>query len=99
MWRGSVTAHELGAIAKRHFTIPVLNRCGADVVDDDGYGGIAHHLVPDTYVALFSRFIPCGVWKAVCQGQRAALRRLRHRHPPHPARPVRQTLRVAADRF
>jgi hypothetical protein len=26
-------AHELGAIAKRHFTIPVLNRCGADVVN------------------------------------------------------------------
>lgn len=26
--RGSVAAHELGAIAKRHFTIPVLNRCG-----------------------------------------------------------------------
>ncbi len=23
----------LGAIAKRHFTIPVLNRCGADVVN------------------------------------------------------------------
>jgi TnpA family transposase len=30
-----------------------------------GYGGIAHHLVADTYVALFSRFVPCGVWEAV----------------------------------
>lgn len=30
-----------------------------------GYGGIAHHLVSDTYVALFSRFSPCGVWEAV----------------------------------
>lgn len=30
-----------------------------------GYGGIAHHLVSDTYVGLFSRFIPCGVWEAV----------------------------------
>ncbi|MFF8592853.1 Tn3 family transposase [Streptomyces sp. NPDC015220] len=29
------------------------------------YGGIAHHLVADTYVALFSRFVPCGVWEAV----------------------------------
>ncbi|WSS47170.1 transposase (plasmid) [Streptomyces sp. NBC_01187] len=29
-----------------------------------GYGGIAHHLVSDTYVALFSRFIPCGEWEA-----------------------------------
>lgn len=101
--RGSVAAHELGAIAKRHFTIPVLNRYGADVVNAHagldltaawgdasvaavdgtmmdtvidnllaetsirygGYGGIAHHLVSDTYVALFSRFIPCGVWEAV----------------------------------
>ncbi|MEU1282569.1 transposase [Streptomyces sp. NPDC005805] len=30
-----------------------------------GYGGIAHHLVADTYLALFSRFVPCGVWEAV----------------------------------
>jgi TnpA family transposase len=30
-----------------------------------GYGGIANHLVADTYVALFSRFVPCGVWEAV----------------------------------
>ncbi|WP_331773418.1 transposase (plasmid) [Embleya sp. NBC_00888] len=30
-----------------------------------GYGGIAYHLVADTYIALFSRFIPCGVWEAV----------------------------------
>ncbi|WP_369199101.1 Tn3 family transposase [Streptomyces djakartensis] len=29
------------------------------------YGGIAHHLVADTYLALFSRFVPCGVWEAV----------------------------------
>ena len=25
----------------------------------------AHHYISDTYVALFSRFIPCGVWQAV----------------------------------
>ena len=30
-----------------------------------GVGGIADHYVSDTYVALFSRFIPCGVWEAV----------------------------------
>jgi hypothetical protein len=30
-----------------------------------GFGGIAYHYISDTYVALFSRFIPCGVWKAV----------------------------------
>ena len=30
-----------------------------------GSGGIAYHHVSDTYVALFSHFIPCGVWEAV----------------------------------
>lgn len=30
-----------------------------------GYGGIAYHHVADSYVALFSRFIPCGTWEAV----------------------------------
>ena len=30
-----------------------------------GYGGIAYHHVSDTYIALFSHFIPCGVWEAV----------------------------------
>ncbi|GHE26360.1 hypothetical protein GCM10017673_30140 [Streptosporangium violaceochromogenes] len=30
-----------------------------------GVGGIAYHYASDTYVALFSRFIPCGVREAV----------------------------------
>jgi TnpA family transposase len=30
-----------------------------------GYGGIAYHRVADNYIALFSHFIPCGVWEAV----------------------------------
>ena len=30
-----------------------------------GYGGIAYHHVSDTYVALFTHFIACGVWEAV----------------------------------
>ncbi|KTS74215.1 hypothetical protein NS115_24195 [Paenibacillus jamilae] len=30
-----------------------------------GYGGIAYHHISDTYIALFSHFIPCGVWEAV----------------------------------
>lgn len=30
-----------------------------------GYGGIAYHHVPDRSVALFSHFIPCGVWEAI----------------------------------
>jgi TnpA family transposase len=29
-----------------------------------GYGGIAYRLISDTYIALFTRFIPCGVWEA-----------------------------------
>ncbi|WP_304412561.1 transposase [Micromonospora sp. CNB394] len=30
-----------------------------------GYGGIAYRLIADNYIALFSHFIPCGVWEAV----------------------------------
>lgn len=29
-----------------------------------GWGGIAYHHVSDAYIALFSHFIPCGVWEA-----------------------------------
>jgi TnpA family transposase len=39
-------------LAERHI------RCG-------GYAGIAYHHVADNYIALFSHFIPCGVWEAV----------------------------------
>ncbi|MEU1216379.1 Tn3 family transposase [Streptomyces sp. NPDC005790] len=28
-------------------------------------GGIAYHHISDTYIALFTHFIPCGVWEAV----------------------------------
>jgi TnpA family transposase len=30
-----------------------------------GFGGIAYHHIADNYIALFSHFIPCGVWEAV----------------------------------
>jgi TnpA family transposase len=30
-----------------------------------GYGGLGYYHVSDTYIALFSHFIPCGVWEAV----------------------------------
>lgn len=30
-----------------------------------GYGGIGYYHVSDTYIALFSNFIPCGVWEGV----------------------------------
>lgn len=29
------------------------------------WGGIAYYHVSDTYIALFSHFIPCGVWEAI----------------------------------
>lgn len=28
-------------------------------------GGIAYHHISDTYIALFSSLIPCGVWEAI----------------------------------
>jgi TnpA family transposase len=30
-----------------------------------GVGGIAYHHITDTYIALFSRFIACGMWEAI----------------------------------
>ena len=30
-----------------------------------GYGGIGYYHVADSYIALFSRFIPCGVYEAI----------------------------------
>lgn len=30
-----------------------------------GYGGLAYRHISNTYVGLFSHFIPCGVWEAV----------------------------------
>lgn len=30
-----------------------------------GFGGIAYHYVSNNYIALFSRFVPCGEWEAI----------------------------------
>lgn len=30
-----------------------------------GWGGVAYYHVSETYIALFSHFIPCGVWEAI----------------------------------
>jgi TnpA family transposase len=30
-----------------------------------GYGGLAMRFVSDSYIALFSHFVPCGAWEAV----------------------------------
>jgi TnpA family transposase len=34
-------------------------------IRDGGWGGIGYYHVADTYIALFSRFIACGVWEAL----------------------------------
>ena len=47
--------------------IPLVenNLLGERHIRYGGYGGIAYHHVSDTYIALFSHFIACGVWEAV----------------------------------
>ncbi|WP_433444788.1 Tn3 family transposase [Nonomuraea sp. CA-141351] len=30
-----------------------------------GFGGVTYPHIADNYIALFSRFVPCGVWEAV----------------------------------
>ena len=41
------------------------NLLGAQHIRYGGYGGIAYHPIADSYIALFTTFIPCGVWEAV----------------------------------
>ena len=41
------------------------NLLGAHHVRYGRFGGIAYHHISDTYIALFSHFIACGVWEAV----------------------------------
>ena len=41
------------------------NLIGAQHIRYGGYGGIAYHHIADSYIALFTSFIPCGVWEAV----------------------------------
>lgn len=41
------------------------NLLGAHHVRYGKFGGIAYHHISDTYIALFSHFIACGVWEAV----------------------------------
>jgi len=47
-----------------------MNTCVENLLSEyhiryGGYGGIAYHHIADSYVALFSHFIPCGTWEAV----------------------------------
>ncbi|MCP4096109.1 MAG: Tn3 family transposase [Planctomycetaceae bacterium] len=61
MWGSGKTAVADGT----HFELYENNLLGERHIRYGGYGGIAYHHISDTYVALFSRFISCGVWEAV----------------------------------
>ena len=48
-----------------HVPLRENNLIGAQHIRYGGYGGIAYHHIADSYIALFTSFIPCGVWEAV----------------------------------
>jgi TnpA family transposase len=64
-----VSARELSMVRggrRRHPGGDLHRQPAGRVLDPVRRGrGIAYHYISDTYVALFSRFIPCGVWEAV----------------------------------
>jgi TnpA family transposase len=48
-----------------HIELRKNNLLGEHHIRYGSYGGIAYHHISDTYIALFSHFIACGVWEAV----------------------------------
>jgi TnpA family transposase len=48
-----------------HVKLRENNLMGSRHIRYGGYGGIAYHHIADTYIALFTSFISCGVWEAV----------------------------------
>ena len=48
-----------------HIELIENNLLGARHIRYGRFGGIAYHHISDTYIALFSHFIACGVWEAV----------------------------------
>jgi len=48
-----------------HVPLRENNLLGSRHIRYGGYGGIAYHHIADNYIALFTTFIPCGVWEAV----------------------------------
>ena len=48
-----------------HIPLRENNLLGSQHIRYGAYGGIAYHHIADNYVALFTTFIPCGVWEAV----------------------------------
>ena len=60
-WGGGRTAIADGT----HVRLRENNLLGSRHIRYGGYGGIAYHHIADTYIALFTSFIPCGVWEAI----------------------------------
>jgi len=48
-----------------HVKLRENNLLGSRHIRYGAYGGIAYHHIADNYIALFTSFIPCGVWEAV----------------------------------
>ena len=48
-----------------HVRLRENNLMGSRHILYGGYGGIAYHHISDSYIALFTSFISCGVWEAV----------------------------------
>jgi TnpA family transposase len=48
-----------------HVKLRENNLLGSRHIRYGGYGGIAYHHIADSYIALFTSFITCGVWEAV----------------------------------
>jgi TnpA family transposase len=48
-----------------HVKLRENNLMGSQHIRYGGFGGIAYHHIADTYIALFTSFISCGVWEAV----------------------------------
>ena len=48
-----------------HVQLRENNLIGSQHIRYGGYGGIAYHHIADSYIALFTSFISCGVWEAV----------------------------------
>jgi len=60
-WGGGRTAIADGT----HVKLRENNLLGSRHIRYGAYGGIAYHHIADTYIALFTSSIPCGVWEAV----------------------------------
>ncbi|MEY9101267.1 TnpA family transposase [Sinorhizobium fredii] len=48
-----------------HIPLRENNLLGSQHIRYGAYGGIAYHHIADNYIALFTTFIPCGVWEAI----------------------------------